>query len=365
MQSEFAIRVCNQGFDKIRVFIKSIMGQIDPVNSDREEAVPPNHIGARTGIIAGNPKMLSVFQYIEAIAQSSQPVLITGETGVGKELVAKAIHMASQLKGPMITVNVAGLDDNVFSDTLFGHTKGSFTGADRIRHGLIEKADGGTLFFDEIGDLTPTSQVKLLRLIQEGEYLPLGQDELKYSNARIITATNVDLWVLHRKGTFREDLNYRLRTHHINVPPLRDRMDDLPLLLDHFFHKAANELKKKKPTPPKELLPLLLTYSFPGNIRELEAMVFDAVSRHTHKVLSLDTFSSYIHNGRENNKAAAIEEAGGVMLVSFPDELPTIKEAVNLLVDEAMNRAGGNRTVAAKMLGVSRQAVGKRLKNRE
>ncbi len=341
------------------------MNTRNPENSEGSATVVQKRVGASAGIITNDPAMLSIFEYIESIAQTSQPVLITGETGVGKELIAKNIHMESQLKGSLVTVNVAGLDDNVFSDTLFGHAKGAFTGADGIRQGLIEKAKDGTIFFDEIGDLSHASQVKLLRLIQEGEYLPLGQDDLKYSNARIITATNVDLWELSRNGKFREDLNYRLRTHHINIPPLRDRMDDLPLLVDHFFEKASNELNKRKPTPPKELIPLLLTYSFPGNIRELETMVFDAVSRHTHKVLSLDAFHSYIDDKRKINKAVAKEEACGATLVSFPEELPTIKEAAEQLVDEAMRRASGSLTIAAKMLGVSRQALGKRLKNRK
>jgi DNA-binding NtrC family response regulator len=339
------------------------MDTINSENSDDSATVIQERIGARAGIITNDPAMLSIFKYIESVAKTSQPVLITGETGVGKELIAKNIHLESQLNGSLVTVNVAGLDDNVFSDTLFGHAKGAFTGADGIRQGLIEKAENGIIFFDEIGDLSHASQVKLLRLIQEGEYLPLGQDDLKYSNARIVTATNADLWDLNRNGRFREDLNYRLRTHHINVPPLRDRMDDLPLLVDHFFEKAANELKKRKPTPPKELIPLLSTYSFPGNIRELESIVFDAVSRHTHKVLSLDAFHDYIDDKRKINRAVAEEETDGVVI--FPDELPTIKEAAEQLVDEALRRAGGSLTIAAKMVGVSRQALGKRLKNRK
>jgi DNA-binding NtrC family response regulator len=339
------------------------MDTINSENSDGSATVIQERIGARAGIITNDPAMLSIFKYIESIAKTSQPVLITGETGVGKELIAKNIHLESQLNGSLVTVNVAGLDDNVFSDTLFGHAKGAFTGADGIRRGLIEKAENGIIFFDEIGDLSHASQVKLLRLIQEGEYLPLGQDDLKYSNARIVTATNADLWDLNRNGRFREDLNYRLRTHHINVPPLRDRMDDLPLLVDHFFEKASNELKKRKPTPPKELIPLLSTYSFPGNIRELESIVFDAVSRHTHKVLSLDAFHDYIDDKRKINRAVAEEETDGAVI--FPDELPTIKEAAEQLVDEALRRAGGSLTIAAKMVGVSRQALGKRLKNRK
>jgi len=324
--------------------------------------VDSRQIGHDAGIITGNKDMFSVFEYIHSTAPSSQPILITGETGTGKELVAKSIHKASKVKGEMVTVNAAGLDDNVFSDTLFGHIKGAFTGADRPRRGLIEKANFGTLFLDEIGDLTSMSQVKLLRLLQEGEYLPIGQDESKHSSARILTATNVNLWLLEGQGRFRKDLNYRLRTHHINIPPLRDRLDDLPLLVNHFLKKAAKSLNKKKPTAPKELISLLSTYSFPGNIRELEAMIFDAVSRHTERILSLHTFKSHMDRVRKAEKRNRKKDENGHLSVAFPEELPTIKEATKILVDEAMKRASGNQTIAAKMLGISRQALGKRLR---
>ncbi|MCP4670138.1 MAG: sigma-54-dependent Fis family transcriptional regulator, partial [Desulfobacula sp.] len=155
-------------------------------------------------IITQDEKMHSIFHYIEAIATSSQPVLILGETGVGKELIGQSIHSLSMAKGKLIVVNVAGLDDNVFSDTLFGHVKGAFTGAEKARQGLIEQAADGTLLLDEIGDLALTSQIKLLRLLQEREYLPLGSDRTRHSNARIIASTNLDLWTLERRGSFRK-----------------------------------------------------------------------------------------------------------------------------------------------------------------
>ena len=153
-------------------------------------------------IITQDEKMHSIFHYIEAVAPSSQPVLVLGETGVGKELIGQPIHTLSQKKGKLVVVNVAGLDDNVFSDTLFGHVQGAFTGAQKVRQGLIEQASGGTLFLDEIGDLALTSQVKLLRLLQEREYLPLGSDQVQYSDTRIITSTNLDLWALEKQGKF-------------------------------------------------------------------------------------------------------------------------------------------------------------------
>ncbi len=321
-------------------------------------------LGQRADIITQNNEMHAIFEYLCSICQSTQPVLITGETGVGKELIAKAIHISSGARGRMVTVNAAGLDDNVFSDTLFGHVRGAFTGADRDRQGLIEKAKFGTLFLDEIGDLTAASQVKLLRLIQENEYLPLGQDEPKHSNSRIVTATNMDLWVQQRSGLFRKDLNFRLRTHHMNIPPLRNRLEDLPLLVDHFMKKASAALRKKTPTAPRELIPLLSTYSFPGNIRELEAMIFDAVSRHRDRILTLETFKAHIEkerNAKFDNRAHDTDNDNQVL---FSGDLPTIKQATELLVEEAMKRAKGNQSIAARMLGISRQALGKRLKNK-
>jgi transcriptional regulator with GAF, ATPase, and Fis domain len=315
-------------------------------------------------ILTNNDEMHSILGYIESIAATAQPILITGETGVGKELIAKSIHACSRRKGPMVTVNAAGLDDTIFSDTLFGHTKGAFTGADRNRPGLIEKADSGTLFLDEIGDLSLSSQVKLLRLLQEGEFLPLGCDELRHTNARIIAATNVDLWERQRSGNFRQDLNFRLRTHHIDIPPLRKRIDDIPILVDYFLQKAALALDKKKPAFPKELLSLLSTYSFPGNIRELESIIFDAVSRHTGRILSLERLNNHITERRADiQKINHSQTSEGQLPVTFSDELPTIKFATRLLVEEALKRAKGNQTIAAGMLGITRQALGKRLRS--
>jgi DNA-binding NtrC family response regulator len=314
-------------------------------------------------IITTSKMMRSIFQYTEAIAHSPQPVLITGETGVGKELVARAIHQVSGRQGAFIAINVAGLDDNVFADTLFGHRKGAFTGADQSRNGMVEQADNGTLFLDEIGDLSPASQVKILRFLQDGEFFPLGSDVAKRSNTRVVVATNQELESLQDSGKFRKDLYYRLRIHHIHIPPLRERKEDLPLLLDHFLEKASNALGKKKPTPPGELISLLGVYHFPGNIRELESVVFDAVSKHVSGKLSMEVFKSYIVKQQPTLKA----ESKGLPSedspqVSFSEKLPTFKQAEELLIAEAMKRSAGNQAIAAMHLGISRQALNRRLR---
>jgi DNA-binding NtrC family response regulator len=314
-------------------------------------------------IVTTSKMMRSIFQYIEAIAPSPQPVLLTGETGVGKELAARAIHTVSGRQGDFIAINVAGLDDNVFADTLFGHRKGAFTGADQTRTGMVEKAGEGTLFLDEIGDLSHASQVKLLRFLQDGEFFPLGSDVAKRSDARVVVATNQKLETLQDSGKFRKDLYYRLRIHHVHIPPLRDRKEDLPLLLDHFLEKASVTLGKKKPTPPKELLTLLGVYHYPGNIRELESIIFDAVSKHVSGKLSMEVFKSYI-----STEQSAVESGpkgvspAETSLMSFSEKLPTLKQAEQLLITEAMKRAAGNQAIAAMHLGISRQALNRRLR---
>lgn len=317
-----------------------------------------------SAIISRSPSMLALFRYIEAVAATGQPILIAGETGVGKELFARAIHDTSRLKGAFVAVNAAGLDDQAFADTLFGHKKGAFTGADERRDGLIKQAAGGTLFLDEIGDVPSSSQVKLLRLLQEREYLPLGSDVAQLSNARIVASTHRNLGALMSQEKFRADLYYRFRTHQIVVPPLRERKEDIPLLLDHFLESAAKQLQKSKPTPPAELVSMLATYDYPGNIRELEAMVVDAVSNHQSGVLSMSTFESTISaentaRGRGQSASSHIEKDSPYARLRV---LPSLKEASDQLVAEAMRRSKGNQSLAARLLGVSQSALSQRLK---
>lgn len=313
-------------------------------------------------IVTGDRVMLSVFSYVEAVAGSPQPLLITGESGVGKEHIARAAHRLSGCTGRLVTVNVAGLDDTVIADTLFGHTRGAFTGAEQVRHGMVEEATGGTLFLDEIGDLGIASQVKLLRLLQEGEYYPLGSDMPKRLKARIIVATHQNLAIMEEEGRFRRDLYYRLRTHQVHLPPLRERKGDIPLLLDHFLDEAAKALGKKKPTPPRELAQLLATYDFPGNVRELKAMVYDAVSLHRDRMLSMDSFVRTLEQSQRRRPLVVPTSVSRSNPFSGFAELPTFMEAAGFLVLEALDRSGGNQTIAARLLGISQPALSKRLK---
>ena len=313
-------------------------------------------------IISQNEDVFSIFKYVESIASTMYPVFITGETGVGKGLLAESIHQISKRSGSFTHINVSGIDDQMFADTLFGHIKGSYTGANTHRQGLCEKSSGGTLFLDEIGDLSMSSQIKLLNLLQEKKYYPVGSDKSKQCHARIITATNHNVEKLVDKGTFRKDLYYRLHTHRIHLPPLRERMDDIVLLLDHFLKIASQDMKKKKPKIYKELAQLLNSYSFPGNIRELKSMTFDAISRHKSHILSLDTFKSHINRHNKSNQMQNQKMNTLQTVFKTLSELPTIKQASEQLIQEALKRAKGNYSIAAPILGISRQALSKRVK---
>ncbi len=236
------------------------------------------------------------------------------------------------------------------------------TGAETPRKGLIERASNGTLFLDEIGDLHLESQVKLLRFLQERTYYPLGDDFPRTNNARIVVATNRDIQFLRESETFRSDLYFRLKTHHIHLPPLRERAGDIPLLVSHFLEIAAKKLEKETPTVPPELYTLLGTYHFPGNIRELEGMVLDAVSRHKGGVLSIASFQRAIGEqsivSHEDTTVKGSNFAEGLSALAA---LPYLKEVEQLMITEALKRADGNQTLAAKLLGMSRNALNKRL----
>ncbi len=317
---------------------------------------------AFSAITTCNAEMRRIFSYIEAVAPGSQPVLITGQTGTGKELVARSVHTASGRSGSFVAVNVAGLDDQSFSDTLFGHVKGAFTGAERMREGMIAQATGGTLFLDEIGDLPEPSQIKLLRLLQEQEYHPLGSDRAQKSNARIVAATNRELKVMSESGRFRQDLYFRLCTHQIHIPSLSERLEDIPLLLEQFVAEAAASFAKDVPSIPQELCAYLASHDFSGNVRELKAMVFDAVAQHkSGNQLSKECF---LKSMGTRTSASAQVDCPSVMLpfqVEPTDRIPTLKEAEQLLIRLAMERAGGNQGVAARYLGITRQGLNKML----
>lgn len=319
------------------------------------------HPDAFAEIITGSPAMFSIFRYIESVAGTSQPILVTGETGVGKELIARAIHRLSGRKGHFVAVNVAGLEDGVFSDTLFGHLKGAFTGAEEARAGLVETASGGTLLLDEIGELNRASQVKLLRLLQEREYYPIGADYPKTTDVRIIASTNKDIDSIAREQTLRNDLYFRLRTHHIHIPPLRERRQDVILLIDHYLEEAARELGRDSLAGDDELYEALRLYDFPGNVRELKALIYDAVSKADSGLVTVRAIAKHLKLHAPSRLAGARSATEDRLLLSRSGRLPTLEEVTDLLVAEALRRTEGNQTRAARLLGISQSTLSRRL----
>lgn len=314
-------------------------------------------------IITCSDRMISIFKVIETLANSRQPVLITGETGVGKELIAQVIHKCSGLKGRMVTVNVAGLDDTMLADTLFGHKKGAYTGATESRGGLIEQAQGSTLFLDEIGDLSNASQIKLLRLLQQNEYYRLGSDVLHKSDARIITASNGNFQELLISGAFRRDLYYRICTHALHVPPLRERREDIIPLVQHFVKSFVKLTQQAAPRISKDLCQTLISYDFPGNVRELINMVHNAVAHHRPGNLVLDDFPELVAGAGIATRRDVVRKIGTNQFALYGvfNGFPTIDEVQEMLVEEAMVLSQGNKSIAAALLGVSRPTLQKRL----
>ena len=312
-----------------------------------------------SSIITADVSLLHQLQEMRTVAGSRQPVLITGETGTGKELVAHAIHKAGGRKGRYVVENAAGLDDLLFSDSLFGHSRGAFTGATGTRAGLVKKADGGTLFLDEIGDLSAHSQLKLLRLIENGEYYPLGNPKLHTCDVQFVFATNRDLRKMADRKEFRNDLLFRLSGYHLHLPPLRQRIDDIPLLTRHFVSLAATELGKEVPAIGQDAIDFLQSLPWHGNVRELKSRVFNAVLINDDGELKSQAFADPLR--LLALKTPQYRSPKSDRLLSFAGDLPDVETLSLDLVIEAIRRANGNQSEAARLLGVTPSAVNKRL----
>jgi DNA-binding NtrC family response regulator len=298
-------------------------------------------------LIAESPRMQPVLRLMERIAPSDANVLITGEHGTGKEVVARWLHAASQRsRRPFVALNAGGLAEGVFESELFGHVKGAFTDAKGDRAGCFEAADGGTLFLDEIANMPLLQQAKLLRVLQTGEFHPVGSSRVRRADVRLLSATNVDVALEGREGRFREDLLYRLNTVEIQLPPLRERREDIPLLAASFLGKQAARYAKQAKRFAPEAMQALLDHGWPGNVRELEHVVERAVLLSQGDVIGAPDLALRPRDG-----------AGGT--ARFEDM--TLEEVERLLIQRALGRTNGNVSDAAKALGLSRSALYRRL----
>jgi PAS domain S-box-containing protein len=302
------------------------------------------------GILGRSPAMLEVFDLISSAAHSEAPVVIHGESGTGKELVAAAIHrLGPRKKGPFIKVNCAALSESLLESELFGHVKGAFTGADRTRVGRFEAANSGDIFLDEIGDLPLSTQVKLLRVLQEKEIEKVGDHRPVPIDVRILAATNKDLGKLMAEGRFREDLYYRIGVIPIHLPPLRDRREDIPLLADTFINRIRLKTGKAITGMGKQAMDFLMTYDWPGNVRELINLIEYAFVLCPGGEIGLDNLPVRLTGQATSAPPRRISPKSG-----------SVEERKQLL--EALEAAGGNKSQAARMLGISRVTLWKRLK---
>ncbi|HTZ99981.1 MAG TPA: sigma-54 dependent transcriptional regulator [Candidatus Aquilonibacter sp.] len=303
-------------------------------------------------IVATSDKMQAVLSLVERVAPTNATVLIGGESGVGKDLIARAIHEHSQRSsGPFVKINSTAIPENLLESELFGYEKGAFSGATSSKPGKFELADKGTLFLDEIGDVPPAIQVKLLRVLQEREFERLGGTKTIKVDVRLIAATNRDLRAALEEGTFREDLYYRLNVVAIDIPPLRDRKEDIPALADFFLEKFARESGRPAPKITPQALKLLMDFHWPGNIRELENILARSVTLSTSPALDVADIHLDEARPRPRGESSAPVLPEGITLDQWEQEI----------IREALRRANGNKSQAARALGLSRNALRYRL----
>lgn len=340
-----------------------------PVNLDKLEEVIKRALAAReaatetppaakesageidlSNIIAKSKVMRDILQTVRQVAVSRSTILLSGESGTGKEVIAQALHLLSRREGKFVPVHCAALSANLLESELFGHEKGSFTGAAETRRGRFELADGGTLFLDEIGEIAPSIQVKLLRVLETRSFERVGGTEAITTKARLISATNRDLMQMVRNGTFREDLFYRLDVVNIKLPPLRERLEDIPLLAGKFIGEFARDNDKEVNGISDAAMKMLQEYPWPGNIRELRNCIERMVVLCSADMLDVD-------NLPENIRANDLRKYSDVN----PENSLDLNQHEALLISKALEECNGNRTRAAQKLGMSRRTLHRRL----
>ncbi len=302
-------------------------------------------------LIGKSPSMLRIYDLIERIGDSSNNVLITGESGTGKELVAKAIHYSGARKeGPFTAVNCAAIPETLLESELFGYKRGAFTDAKTDKRGLISEAKGGTLFLDEITEMSPLLQAKLLRVIEEKEVRPLGDTNAHPVDVRIISSSNRDMKNHIRQGHFREDLYYRLKVIDIELPPLRERREDIPLLVQHFMNRFGKEPKKNISSVSEDCLKILINYSWPGNVRELENIIQRAMTLCQREVIL-----------SEDLPASLLQEADANLVEKGLRQSYTLDQLEKEYIRKVLIEVGGNKSRAAERLGLDRKTLYRKL----
>lgn len=335
--------------DEIKSKVKRCIEQQKVLlRSSNEEVPPPPPFKT---IIGSSPMMLEIYKTVARASSSDAPVLIQGESGTGKELIARAIQEnGPRAKMPYIVVNCATFPENLLESELFGHIKGAFTNALQDKRGLFEEADGGTCFLDEIGDMPISLQVKLLRVLQTSEIRRIGDTVSRNINVRFIAATNKDLRELVAAKEFREDLYYRLHVVTINLPPLRAHLEDVPLLVEHFFRKAVTKTKKDVRCISKEAMEILTSYHWPGNIRQLENTIERAIALTSNRALMVNDIPLELMHGNDRVKEKEIKG------------LPTLMEVKLDYIEKVLKETGGNQVKAAEILGIDRKTLYRLLK---
>src|SRR5208337_3479014 len=310
---------------------------------------------AHPNVVARSPKMQEVLATVDRVAPTNSTVLLGGESGVGKDLIARAIHEKSRrASGPFIKVNCTAIPENLLESELFGYEKGAFTGANTTKPGRFELADKGTIFLDEIGDVPGSIQVKLLHVLQDRQFERLGGTKTLKVDVRVLAATNQDLRAALEQGTFRQDLYYRLNVVPISIPPLRERKEEIPYLVDYFIARFARESSKPLTgiTPPA--LKLLMDFHWPGNVRELENIIERGVALSTGTVI--DVADIRLDVSPSSNATTSLPGSA-----PFPPDGMTLEHFEDEIIREALRRANGNKSQAARLLGLSRNALRYRL----
>lgn len=327
---------------------------------EREKKLLLSQVQSQSGfneIIGSSPPMRRMFELMEKVLDTTTTVLVQGETGTGKELIAKVLHYNGPLKDkPFVAENCGALPENLLESELFGHIRGAFTGAVSDKKGLFEIADGGTIFLDEIGEMSPMMQVKLLRVLQEGEFRPVGSNHVRRVNVRVIASTNRDLAEEIQQGGFREDLYYRINIFQITPPPLRKRQEDILALASHFLEKYAQKNKRPVPILSPQALDLMMQYAWPGNVRELENEMERAITMAAGKETIVHDFLS------ERIKRGYGEDFQGEEQLSHGEMKDMVRKLEVRMIVDAMALSGGNQTQAAKLLGLSRQGLINKIK---